>query len=237
MNKKRVLLLTGTTDEGKGVWNHFTSKEDNYMEEVFELTLPSKNRYVKKHGYDLLSLRSFGEDKQNRFKRDEVGALRVLRTYEMLQYYDVVMWIDADAIITNDEYTIDDFLLDDQHCFYASWDWNGKFSMSTGNFIIQNTENLAYFFDVFCQIYGQFNCEQPAINAMYRGDNNSRNIIKILEHQYLNSVPSKETYAEAWATRPPVFAPWTKDSFLSHLTGVSNKKRIELLKNYYGQYL
>jgi hypothetical protein len=66
MNNKRVLLLTGTTDEGKGVWNHFTSKEDNDMQEVFDLTLPSKHRYVKKHGYDLLSLQSFGEDKQNR---------------------------------------------------------------------------------------------------------------------------------------------------------------------------
>ena len=29
----------------------------------------------------------------------------------------------------------------------------------------------------------------------------------------------------------------SKDSFLSQLTGDSNKKRIELLKNYYGEYL
>ena len=59
----RVLLITGTTDIVR-------NPEDLSMTEVFDLTLPSKQRYAKKHGYDLLSLRSFGEDKNKVFNKE-----------------------------------------------------------------------------------------------------------------------------------------------------------------------
>lgn len=234
---KRVLIITGTTDMGKGMLPGWPSAEDRTMEDVFDLTLPSKQRYCKKHGYDLLSLRSFGTDKKNRYKDDDIGSLRVLRTIEMSEYYDVVMWIDADSIITNDNLTIEDFPLDDNCCFYASWDWNGKFSMSTGNFIIKPNTHLGYFETIFHKIRHNFNSEQETINVMCRNDTNSRNIIKILDHKFLGSIPSKESYKEAWATRPPPFYPWTKDSFLVHLTGTSNTKRIEMINQYYREYL
>ena len=101
---KRVLVLTGTTDILRQ-----PNETDNTMEEVFDLTLPSKQRYVKKYGYDLLSLRSFGKDRQNRFTESDIGFLRVLRAFELLENYDIVMWIDADSIITNHNFSIDDF--------------------------------------------------------------------------------------------------------------------------------
>jgi hypothetical protein len=230
MENKRVLLLTGTTDMLRS-----PTETDNTMEEVFNLTLPSKQRYAKKHGYDLLSLRSFGTDKKNRYKNEDIGALRVLRTIEMSEYYDVVMWIDADSIITNDNISINEFPLDNNFCFYASWDWNGRYSMSTGNFIIQPNQSMNYFETFFHQIRDNYNSEQETINVMYRND--PKNIIKILDHKFLGSIPSKELYKDAWATRPPPFYPWTKDSFLLHLTGASNKKRIEMINEYYGEYL
>ena len=230
MENKRVLLLTGTTDMLRS-----PMETDNTMEEVFNLTLPSKQRYAKKHGYDLLSLRSFGTDKKNRYKNEDIGALRVLRTIEMSEYYDVVMWIDADSIITNDNISINEFPLDNNFCFYASWDWNGRYSMSTGNFIIQPNQSMNYFETFFHQIRHNYNSEQETINVMYRND--PKNIIKILDHKFLGSIPSKELYKDAWATRPPPFYPWTKDSFLLHLTGASNKKRIEMINEYYGEYL
>lgn len=234
---KRVLVITGTTDIGKGILPGWPSLEDSSMEEVFDLTLPSKQRYCKKHGYDFLSLRSFGIDKQNRYRHDDVGKLRFLRSYEMSQYYDIVMWVDADSVITNDNISISEFPLDDSCCFYASWDWNGKHSMSTGNFIIQPNQFSDYFFNIFCQVHGNFNSEQETINVMYWKDPQSRNIIKILDHKFLGGIPPKELYKEAWETRLAPPYPWTKDSFLLHVTGASNTKRIEILKNYYSEYL
>ncbi len=237
MNNKRVLMITGTTDLGKGLLPGWPLAEDNYMEEVFNLTLPSKQRYCKKYGYDLLSLRSFGIDKKNRYKPEDIAALRVVRPLEMLEYYDIVMWIDADSIITNDNININDFPLDDDHCFYASWDWNGQVSMSTGNFILTNNQHTSYFENTFHKIRHNFNSEQEGINVMYNYDLNSKNIIKILDHNFLGSVSSKEICKEAWLDRPAPTHPWTKDSFLLHLTGLSNKKRIEMLHEYYREYL
>jgi hypothetical protein len=71
MKNKRVLLLTGTSDVLKDT--HY--KDDNSMEEVFDLTLPSKQKYVKKHGYDILSMRSFGYDNRNIFNESEYGFI------------------------------------------------------------------------------------------------------------------------------------------------------------------
>ena len=94
-----------------------------------------------------------------------------------------------------------------------------------------------FFENTFHKIRHNFNSEQEGINVMYNYDLNSKNIIKILDHNFLGSVSSKEICKEAWLDRPAPTHPWTKDSFLLHLTGLSNKKRIEMLHEYYREYL
>jgi hypothetical protein len=234
---KRVLLLTGTTDILRK-----PNETDNTMEEVFDLTLPSKQRYVKKHGYDLLSLRSFGKDTHNRFTELDLGFLRVLRTFEMLEYYDAVMWIDADSIITNDNFCIDDFQLDDDHCFYASWDWSGKRTFSTGNFIIQRGKNLNELFNAFLQVgrhvidTNQWGWEQTTMNLIYN-NTNLKNTIKILDHNFLGSIPNKKLFMGIWDGRSETPYPWSVDSFLAHITGIPNKNRIQVLTQSFRNYL
>jgi hypothetical protein len=234
---KRVLLLTGTTDILRK-----PNEIDNTMEEVFDLTLPSKQRYVKKHGYDLLSLRSFGKDTHNRFTELDIGFLRVLRAFEMLEYYDAVMWIDADSIITNNNFCIDDFQLDDDHCFYTSWDWSGKITLSTGNFIIQRGKNLNELFNVFLQVgrhvidTNQWGWEQTTMNLIYN-QTNFRSCIKVLDHKYLSSIPNKDMFLGIWNSRSESPYPWTEDCFLSHITGVTNKNRIQVLTESFKKYL
>lgn len=234
---KQVLILTGTTDILR------TPEEtDNTMEEVFDLTLPSKQRYAKKHGYDLLALRSFGKDRNKLFDDTELGFLRELRTFEMLKHYDIVMWIDADSIITNDNFSINDFTIDSDHCFYASWDWTGKLTISTGNFIIQNTNTTEDMFNAFLQVgkhvkdTNQWGWEQTTMNLIYRNTSIGRHI-KVLDHKYLGSIPSKKMFMGIWDGRPEPQYPWTNDCFLSHITGVPNKNRIEVLKTSYKEYL
>ena len=235
MNKK-VLVITGTTDILR------TAEEtDNTMEEVFELTLPSKQRYTKKHGYDLLALRSFGEDKQGTFNPRHLGFLRALRTFEMLQYYDTVMWIDADALITNDNYKIEDFV-DETSLFSVSWDWVGKHTFSTGNFVIKNENNITDFFNMFLLVgktvieNNQWGEEQTTFNLINQ-NTSFQNNIKILEHRYLNAVPSREMYGDIWNGRRTPIAPWTPEAFLVHITGIPNKNRIEILNTHFKNYL
>ena len=231
MNNKRVLLITGTTTILRA-----PDETDNFMEEVFDLTLPSKQRYVKKHGYDLMTLRSFGTDKKGIYNEKDVAFLRIQRPLEMLEQYDIVMWIDADALITNEDLKIENFPLEPHITFYASYDWNGKTSMSTGNFIVQNTPNTEAFANTFYSLGKRFSSEQETINALFWGSD-LKHTIKPLEHKFLNAAPTVDMYKEAWATRPPIFAPWTKDAFLLHLTGCSNKHRIRMLNEYFKEYL
>jgi len=229
---KRTLILTGYTDK-------FMSENypnDKTIQEVFEETLPSKRKYVKKYGYDLLELRNFGTDKDGIYTERDIGFLRAKRTIEMLNFYDVVMWIDADALITNFNYSIDDFCLQENISFYASWDWNGRYTFNTGNFIVQNTKYSDSLWGTLFSTGKHFQHEQMALNAIYSGTELKRTI-KCLDHMYLNSIPSREMYGEAWATRAPIFSPWTKESFLLHITGCTNALRLEILNKYFKEFL
>jgi hypothetical protein len=235
MNKEKTLIITGTTDI-------FRKKEetDNTMQEVFELTLPSKQRYAKKHGYDLLSLNSFGEDKNKIFGSKNIGFLRVVRCFEMLEHYDAIMWVDADAIITNYDYKIQDFIQEDP-TLIVSWDWSGKRTFSTGNFILRNTEKTKQLFNVFLQVgdfvikNNEWGEEQTTFNLIYNSTE-LQNTISVLDHKFLNSIPTREMFIGKWGSRPIPY-PWSKESFLSHITGISNEHRIEILINSFSEYL
>jgi hypothetical protein len=237
MNNKRVLVLTGTTDILRS-----PTETDNTMQEVFDLTLPSKQRYAKKHGYDLLSLRSFGSDKYNIFKDSNIGFLRVLRAFEMLEYYDIVMWIDADSIITNHNFSINNFEIDENYSFYASWDWNniGR-TFSTGNFIVNKTKNTNNLFNLFLTTGKQvvdnntWGEEQTTLNFLYNSTH--KNDIKILEHKFLGSIPSKNMFRGIWDGRSEPLFPWSEDSFLVHIGGIPNKNRIEVAQTTFKDYL
>lgn len=238
MKNKKVLILTGITD-----MLHHLYGDDASFKDIFDMTLPSMQRYAKKHDYDLLAMRSFGTDDHNIFLDDHLGFLRVLRAFEMLQHYDIVMWIDADSIVTNDNYSIMDFELDENHCFYASWDWESKGTFSTGNFIIQKNNYSQVLFDQFVlmgkeiisrNMWGQ---EQTTLNLLYQ-HGPMRNLIKVLDHKYLGSVPSIELYPPpVWSDRTPPPFPWTEDSFLCHLTGLSNTTREQMLKAHFAKFL
>jgi len=230
-NNKRVLIVSGYTD----MLREQNYSHDNSCEEVFDLTLPSKQRYAKHHGYDLLALRSFGKDKHNIFLETDIGHLRFIRSIEMLftGHYDAVFWIDADSLITNFNYKLEDFVKEDV-VFAASWDWMHRLSMSTGNFIIQKTQQLEALYNIFYQIGKTFNSEQESLNSIWRG-----NILNItpLEHKFLGSTLTKEQIGPGWETRPEVIGPWSKDCFLVHVGGVSNFNRIRLLNQYFREYL
>ena len=190
----------------------------------------------------MLALRSFGSDSTKIFDDIELGFLRELRTFEMLSHYDIVMWIDADSIITNDNYSINDFQLDEDHCFYASWDWNGKYTFSTGNFIIQKCNSTNDMFNKFLQVgkhvkdTNQWGWEQTTMNIIYR-QTDLGNHIKVMDHKYLGAIPGIEMYpGTSWSKdrMPPRF-PWNEDAFICHITGLVNATRVHILKTHFNK--
>jgi hypothetical protein len=217
----RTLILTGS---------------DAKMMDVLNLTLPSKQDYCKRHNYDLLSLRSFSADPQCNFTSKHVGFLRALTAFKQLRYYDNVMWVDADSIITNTEYKIEDFILNDA-CFIASYDWMHYNSFSTGNFIIRKTSSTQSLFNRFLNV-SQFRlndimAEQGTLNQIYRESNEYKEMFNILPHKFLGAVPNIVHSTDTWSNdkRCNIIDPWTPDCFLAHLTGMTAEERVNILTN------
>lgn len=232
----RVLIITDYTDE----FRTEVSASDNTMADLVEYTLPSKQRYAKKHGYDLLSIRSLGSDFHGVFNKNEIGFQRALRCFEMLISYDIVMWLDADSIITNHDYKIEDFVADYKHTFYASYDWHGYSNFSCGNFIIRKTPSIQQFINKFYSIgsslSGAGREEQNTLNLMHI-HTEFKDEFKVLEHRFLSSIPTEEMYGNRWIAPRPIVGRWNEQSFILHLTGASNRGRIEILNNHFERYL
>jgi hypothetical protein len=220
------------------------------MRNVLDLTIPSKQKWCRSYGYDFLVKRNWPEKLEYNFKSDTVhiGFLRVVACFEQLRYYDNVMWLDGDSIITNQQYKIEDFI-DDEHCFFASYNWmvpespSGQFT--TGNFIIKRTPStdIESLYNAFLQISQNFLnnicVELATFNLIYSNPNFYR-MFKVLPHKYLNSCPEQLIKTQTWINdnnRTGIVAPWNEEAFLAHLTGCSTTERCELLETYFAKYL
>jgi len=231
--KNRVLVITGTTDI-----NTDPSLGEPLFKDVFDTTFSSKTNYVKMHNYDLLSLNGFGKDFFGRYRENEIGFLRIVKVFNMIEEYDYVMWIDADAMITNPSMPIENFEINES-VFYCSYDWAGKYTLNTGNFILKKTVNTKLFIDAFYSISKQLNMpeEQATINFMYF-NTEFKSMIKVLDHSFLNAVPSADIVKkEIWNTKPKPPFPWKENDFLVHATGLPNSERIRIFNTYFNQYL
>lgn len=237
---KKVLILTGS---------------DSQMHDVLNLTVPSKERYAKKHNYDFIVKKSFDEE-LIKYGGINIGFIRTILCFNYLEQYDIVAWIDADSIITNDLISIEE-ITNDKHCFYASYDWlcspNSRFNrytFSTGNFIIRKNSNTIKLFNSF--IYHAFNffkndimADQGTLNYIHQ-NTDLKDLFLILEHKYLGAVPACVKKVYNWKNHPerfgenatyPIEYEWNPNCFLAHLTGCLNDGRIELLLNDFKEYL
>jgi len=218
----KTLLLTGS---------------NNKMFEILDLTLESKIKYCSVHGYDLLIKKQWLPSKEVNFTINNIGFLRVFYALQMLSIYDCVMWIDADAFITNFNYKIEN-IADSDHCFFVSCDWHFKQEnhdspFNTGNFIVKKSKNINSFTESFINTAQSFLSndlqEQQTINHMYFNKIQNESIRKV-DKKYLNSVPELMHETQTWQGRPAIQEPWTKDSFIAHLTGAKNHERIAIFK-------
>jgi hypothetical protein len=208
------------------------------VEEVFDITFQSKVKYAKKHGYDFLSLNGFGTDRSGKYNPTQIGYLRILRVFENIEKYDYIMWIDADALVTNPNIAIENFEIDNS-IFYCSYDWNGYYSLNTGNFILKNTPHTMSFIDVFYKISKNYSMpeEQATINAMYLIPD-IKPYIKVLEHKFLNAVPSVDIVKkEIWGNKPTPPRPWNPGDFLVHATGLPNNERVRIFNECFKNYI
>lgn len=222
MSINKTLVLTGS---------------DQPMWDVLDATIPSKQAYTKTRGYDLMVVRSFPGDKECMLEERHIGFQRAVLAFKLLRLYNAVMWIDADSVITNYNYKVEDFIKGDE-CYIASYDWMHYNSFSTGNFIVRRTPNTQDLFNLFLKVSRYhlegIGADQSTFNQIYRDMPDQRNNFGILDHKYLNAVPGFLTETRTWRNdnnRSGIVQPWNPDCFLAHFTGTDNDERLELIKS------
>ena len=205
------------------------------MHEVLDLTIPSKQAYAVAHGYDFMSIRSFQDDQECGFSSKHIGFQRMVTSFKLLRFYQNVMWVDADAVITNNKYKIEDFIQGNESLI-ASYDWMHYTSFSTGNFIVRKTIYTEQLFNMFLNVskhrLNDIMAEQGTLNQIYMSLPEYRHMFSVLPHKYLNSVPSFLVETDTWIldnNRSGIVEPWNSNSFLAHLTGTSTSERVQIL--------
>lgn len=188
------------------------------MKEVADLTIPTHIKFAETLGWDQTSLVAQQEDC--------LWAKMDLISHHLEKPYDVVLWIDADAMITNTNKSIDDILSQNENSdVFLTADING---LNAGIMVIINTDKTKCFFHA-CRTYGKTlfgdrpNGEQQAIrhfSLAYPYDG----IVHYLKNQRdLNSY-----YPNLYEYPNSELAHWEKGDFILHLPGTPNDKRVEI---------
>jgi hypothetical protein len=190
----------------------------NDYQELAAITLPGKTQYCQRHGYDLIS--GIHPGPIERMGWDRVGVVQ-----QHLPNYDVVMWIDCDAIITNLTKPVTDVLKNgDQFVLTAD-----LYGINTGTFIAVRTPmTIQFLFSVLHagpQLVAHHHWgEQEAIIRLLSGPPFD-NFATVLPQNAMNS------YINAEMGRPDWFmGNYQPGDWIVHLAGVPYARKIEVAR-------
>jgi hypothetical protein len=194
-----------------GVCTHYTSD----WSKLAAITVPILDEYCIKHRYHISVQEVVPYIPYN-------GRDKILQAKYLLEYNDIVMVMDADAMITNFTTKVEDFIKDDYDLFVTR-DYNG---INCGVFIIRNSKWGIDLLDYFLNsIDGDIHCEQDALNKYVNEYGMDR--ICIVEHPAFNSL-LYENYPEIVGLKESK-GQWRVGDFVLHLPGIGMQKRIDIL--------
>ena len=159
---------------------------DKYKE-CMKLGIESKIKYCKKHGYDFIDDESvYHEEGKDR----PIAWSKILMVKKYLPYYDYVVWMDADTMITNDEIKLEDYIKEhiDVREFLFTRDISYK--INSGVFFVKYSHLSFQFLDLIYskkEYIDSHTWEQEAINYIH--DNNINNF-----HEYSVILPVEKQH-------------------------------------------
>lgn len=194
----------------------FTEYGDNYKE-IAVITTPIMREYCSLRGYDFHEVRLWDETRWPYKKHWKIRDLFDLG-------YKMVWYLDVDAVITNLNYRIEDFI-DDEHSFFITKDFN---ELNGGSVIIKNDKNGRLFNDMVLNAGHTYENEQNFYNAAFEG---LRSIMKVLPHPSINSYDySLYPECKEYVGREDL-GDWKEGHFILHVPALGIDKRIEVLKS------
>lgn len=191
------------------------------------VTNPSRVAYAKKHGYAYV---------YKEIPKELGDACKREMYFDLLGYgFDVFVWMDLDSGVTNSSIRIEDICeehLKDGHHLW-SWDWAGP---NSGVFITRFTPEGAHWLDrAYATMLENGLADETAMEILQTTEPFKR-WVRTCPGTVMNAYPS-ELYG--WDKFGLDYARtvnhWEPGSFILHLPGLPNEKRIPLLKKYLEQ--
>jgi hypothetical protein len=178
-----------------------------------DVTLPGKQIYCQRYGYDLISGVHAGV--QN------IGWDRIAVVAEWLNKYDAVMWIDCDAVIMNYAKPLTD-LMQPGDQFLVTADMYG---INTGTFIAFNTPLVHQF------LYAVRHAGPRLVEGHHWGEQEA--IIRLLQSPPYNELArflpqnAMNSYLNSMMGRPDWFmGNYQPGDFIVHLAGLPQDQKI-----------
>ncbi len=180
---------------------------------IAEITLPVISSYAVKHGYTLYLHKC-------EQRSPEIVWQRIEDFRMMMDGHDVSVHMDCDYLITNSEITIEEIIGESTSDFITGADWNG---INDGFSLWRKSSKSRYFLENFTRAFGgRYSSPQEVLNSAMKQSVN----MEVLPQRRVNSYLPKE-YGMT-----NLDAEWQPGDFALHLPGLSNSRRVEILKQF-----
>jgi len=188
---------------------------------VSEITHPILAEYASRHGYDL-----FRTNQDVGWQRSIVwDRYRILSDF--CDRYDVLVHIDSDVLITNLNIRIEDLLPDKEQIVLADCMCeDGKRRLNDGIAIFKTSPYMKWLLGE-CYAAPESSpilCGQDVLQARHNSGK-LEGKLKVERQKAMNSF----LYAE-YGMSPLTVGNWSKGDFVLHLPGISNHRRVEILR-------
>jgi len=196
------------------------------FQELAELTVPNKEAYCRRHGYNGVFDMREGWQPYDKFR-----LVRML-----IEKHDAVLWIDCDALFMNPTSKVEALIdrIDGPKVLTITRDGqnDGVPSVNSGVFLMEHCPETIEFLDWALRddIYADatknpnMNKDQPILNAFVTVN---RDLCRIMPQRTMNSYLRKEY--------PIYLYPWSEyeeGDWILHFAGLPYERRIELARRY-----
>lgn len=197
----------------------FTEYGSNY-DAIADVTIPVMDEYCKHQGYGFAI--KFLPEGGNEYPYKKHEFIQTL----FKKGYDLAWYLDVDAMVTNFNYRIEEFI-DEKHHLFITKDFN---ELNGGSLIIKNTDIGKVMNNMILAEREKYDNEQNVINALM-GSRAFSNFVKVLPHPSINSY-RYDLYPECIkCVGNKNLGDWEVGCFVLHVPALPIWKRVEILKN------
>ena len=207
VNNKSITVITGYTEA---------------IKDLADITTRYLIKYCEFNGYDhfIYTEKDFSHNMKPAWSK------LIFINKEFEKGYQYVLWVDADAIITNANYKLESIIENDKD-IYISKDVNG---LNTGIVMFKNTDKVKNILNKLLEMHDRFYnhawFEQAAFIDLYEmNEYGTRDLCKIMPQSEWNAY----LYLIFYRIRYPA-GEWSQSSFTLHFPGFPLDTRLAILK-------